>query len=43
MILRTIVAVLLVVAPASAEVVRIEVKSRADVSPLPGSIAYEPR
>jgi hypothetical protein len=41
MILRTIVALMLVVAPASAEVVRIEVKSRADVTPQPGSIAYE--
>jgi len=41
MILRTIVALLLVAAPVSAEVVRIEVKSRADVSSQPGSIAYE--
>ncbi len=41
MILRTIVALLLVSASASAEVVRIEVKSRAEVSPQPGSIAYE--
>src|SRR5688572_1561249 len=41
MILRTIVALLLVAAPVSAEVVKIEVKSRTDVSPQPGSIAYE--
>ena len=34
MILRTMVALLLVVAPASAEVVRIEVKARADVGSL---------
>jgi hypothetical protein len=41
MILRTVVALLLVAAPVSAGVVKIEVKSRADVSPQPGSIAYE--
>ena len=41
MILRTIAALLLAAAPVSAEVVRIEVKSRTDVSPQPGSIAYE--
>ena len=35
MILRTLLATLLVAAPVSAEVVRIEIKSRADLSPQP--------
>ena len=41
MIARIFVALLLLAAPVSAEVVRIEVKTRADVSPQPGAIAYE--
>jgi hypothetical protein len=41
MILRTLVVLLLAAAPLSAEVVRIDVKSRADVSPQPGAVAYE--